>query len=309
MSTTETSRGPVPVRFGSVDVDWPTERLGVLRESTELLDDADALRDRFASDGYLLLRGVIPREVVLAARRHVAGLLAEAGALAPSSDHLDLEIGDPDVDVPLMGHRPVTHHRDVLATLEADELFAVLGRLLGAEVTTFDHKWLRTVSTGRMTGAHMDVVYMGAGSTRLTTTWIPIGDLTPRDGTLAIVPASHRLDGYARLRETYGRVDVDRDNIDGWFTTEPFDVTDEFGGTWATAEFRAGDVVLFGMRTLHASTTNLTTRHRLSCDVRFQPTDDPIDERWMGERPPGHVRHDRPATPVSELRAGWGLDR
>ncbi|MEM8902598.1 MAG: phytanoyl-CoA dioxygenase family protein [Actinomycetota bacterium] len=298
-----------PVRFGSVTTSWPSEQLGELTDSTDLLHDVAALRDRFAVDGHLLLRAVIPREVVLGARARVARVLDDAGALAPGSDPLRLEIGAGESDVPLLGHRPVTHHPDVLAALEDDGLSDVVARLLGEEVVTFDFTWLRTVGTEQMTGAHMDVVYMGRGSPRLVTTWIPLGDVTPEDGTLTVVPGSHRLDSYRRLRETYGRIDVDRDNVAGWFSTEPFEVTGEFGGTWATAELRAGDVIVFGMHTVHASTTNLTARHRLSCDVRWQPSTDPLDERWMGEDPPGHVRHDRPPTPVAELRAGWGLAR
>ena len=51
-----------------------------------------------------------------------------------------------------------------------------------------------------------------------------------------------------------------------------------------------GDVILFGMHTMHASTTNLTSRFRLSCDVRFQPASEPADNRWVAGGP-GHTVH------------------
>ena len=34
----------------------------------------------------------------------------------------------------------------------------------------------------------------------------------------------------------------------GWFTTDPFEITSKFGGQWLTADFLAGDVLIFGMR-------------------------------------------------------------
>ena len=49
--------------------------------------------------------------------------------------------------------------------------------------------------------------------------------------------------------------------------------------TWATARLNAGDVVMLHLRVLHLSTTNTTRRIRISCDTRWQPTDDAIDPR------------------------------
>ena len=34
----------------------------------------------------------------------------------------------------------------------------------------------------------------------------------------------------------------------GWFTTDPFDITDKFGGHWKTTDYKAGDVMIFTMR-------------------------------------------------------------
>lgn len=34
----------------------------------------------------------------------------------------------------------------------------------------------------------------------------------------------------------------------GWFTTDPFEITDKFGGQWKTTDYRAGDVLIFGMK-------------------------------------------------------------
>jgi ectoine hydroxylase-related dioxygenase (phytanoyl-CoA dioxygenase family) len=150
---------------------------------------------------------------------------------------------------------------------------------------------------------------MGRGSERVHTVWIPFGDTPIEHGTLAICEGSHRLPGFQKLRETYGRMDVDRDNVQGWFSDDPLEILDNFGGRWLTTNFQAGDVLTFGLYTMHASTTNTTNRYRLSCDVRYQPASEPMDERWGGDTPKGHYAWQREGSVVSmeEARAKWGV--
>ena len=145
---------------------------------------------------------------------------------------------------------------------------------------------------------------MGRGSQNLYTVWIPFGDVEITQGTLAVCRGSHKLDSFARIRDTYGRMDIDRDGITGWFEHDPMKIVERFGGQWLGANYRAGDVIVFGMHTMHASTTNLTNRFRLSCDVRYQPASDPVDERWKrdGSGHYGEVRRD-----MESAREEWGL--
>ena len=145
---------------------------------------------------------------------------------------------------------------------------------------------------------------MGRGSQNLYTVWIPFGDIPITQGTLAICRGSHKLDSFARIRDTYGRMDIDRDGISGWFERDPLQIVERFGGQWQGADYQAGDVIIFGMHTMHASTTNLSNRFRLSCDVRYQPAGDPVDERWKrgGSGHYGELRRD-----MESARAEWGL--
>jgi hypothetical protein len=39
---------------------------------------------------------------------------------------------------------------------------------------------------------------------------------------------------------------------------------------------------------MHASLDNHSDAVRLSTDSRYQPADEPYDERWIGEHPIGH---------------------
>ena len=46
------------VNIGESEFEIGGNDLGMLRESNDLLDDFDALRERFSEDGYLLIRGL-----------------------------------------------------------------------------------------------------------------------------------------------------------------------------------------------------------------------------------------------------------
>ncbi|MCB9158861.1 MAG: phytanoyl-CoA dioxygenase family protein [Caldilineaceae bacterium] len=293
------------IRFGYRTVDYPSVDIGELPDSSALLGDVAALHARMDEDGYLLLRGLIDRETVLTARRTILEHMRVHEALTPDTPLLDGVMPPGGRSVPMMGNKGIAHHPDVLAVLENPVLFDFFAAYFGEPATTFHYKWLRGVGNEGYTGAHMDTVYMGRGSDRLHTVWIPFGDIPVEQGTLAMCVGSNRLDGFARVRATYGRMDVDRDGIEGWFSKDPMEIVEVFGGHWLTGDFRAGDVMIFGMHTMHASTTNLTDRFRLSCDVRFQPASDPVDERWIkdgsGHKPTATVR------PIEDARVEWGV--
>src|ERR1700722_9881350 len=65
------------------------ESFGELRDSKYLVGDAEALRDRFAEDGYLFLRGFLDRDEVLVARRVIVERLATEGLLEPGTDPMN----------------------------------------------------------------------------------------------------------------------------------------------------------------------------------------------------------------------------
>lgn len=298
------------VRFGNRTFEYPSDQLGELRDSTDLRHDPVALRARFDTDGYLLIRGLIDPDKVIRARQTILEYMAEREGLEPGSRPLDGVMGQYGKGVGLMGRKPITHQGNVKAVFEAPELFDFYSRFFDEPVTTFDYKWLRAVGHEEFTGAHYDVVYMGRGTDRLRTCWIPLGEIDIQQGVLAICEGSHNSPRFEKLRQTYGRMDVDRDRVGGWFSNDPLEIVEKFGGQWKTSSFRPGDILTFGMYTLHASTTNTTDRWRLSCDVRFQPAADPIDERWVGDNPIGHYAWGKGAAkekPMEVARAEWGV--
>ena len=292
------------VSFGYRNLEFPSSELSQLRVSSDVLGDARALWRRLDEDGYLLLRGLIARETVLAARKVVLNYMREQEVLQPDTPALEGVMPQGGRSIRMMGGGGIAHHPAVLDALENPALFALFERLFGEPALTFPFKWLRAVGNDEYTGAHYDYVYMGRGSRNLYTVWIPFGDLSIRQGTLAICRGSHKLDSFARIRDTYGRMDVDRDGISGWFERDPMQIVERFGGQWQGGNYNAGDVIIFGMHTMHASTTNLSNRFRLSCDVRFQPAADKVDERWK-RGGGGHYGEER--RDMESARAEWGL--
>ena len=68
----------------------------------------------------------------------------------------------------------------------------------------------------------------------------------------------------------------------GWFSEDPWELSEQFGGTWRTADFSAGDALVFGPLLLHKSTKNTSGLARVSCDTRWYPATAQPDPRYVG---------------------------
>lgn len=289
------------LQSGGHQLDLAPKHFGSLHDSSGDLANMAALRQRMAADGYLYLPALLDRDLVLEARKTITDRLAAEGALDPDYPSIDAVIR-PDRK---MAFRPdLTKKNEPLLQLlygEDGELMQFWKAFLGREVRHFDFTWLRAVTPGRGTPSHCDVVYMGRGTPNLYTTWTPLGDVDYAQGGLMVLEGSHR---HERLRRTYGQMDVDsycenREGIAGkdawakgtagWLSKNPNQIRQSLGGRWLTGEYHAGDVMVFSVYTVHASLDNTTAdRIRFSSDSRYQPADEPVDERWIGDNPVGH---------------------
>lgn len=293
------------VKMGPQELELGGKYLRTLREANDLLDDPAALRARMDEDGYLLIRGLQDPERVKAARRVVLENLNANGQIDPNYPLDEGVAAEGTRGRFLGGIKTMTHTPDFLALVESPQIIGFFEHFLGGPALTYDYKWLRSIGPGDNSGAHYDIPYMGRGTLNVYTTWTPLGDVPIEKGPLAIWFGSHRLE---RIKETYGKIDVDRDHITGHFSDDPVELVDQYGGHWATSEFTMGDVMIFGMFTMHASLTNVTNRYRLSTDTRYQLASEPVDERWMGENPIAHYAWTKGQTvPMTEMRAKWGV--
>jgi len=297
------------LRMGARELEMGGNYLGELRESNDAISDFATLRQRLTDDGYLFLRGVQKRDHVMAARMNILQNLDANGQIDRAFPLEQGHVAKGGRGSFLGGSKQLTRTSEFLGVVESPEIMNFFNSLFGKTSLTFDYKWLRAVGPGDFTGAHYDVVYMGRGTIRnLYTCWTPLSDITLDHGPLAVLQGSHNLPKFQKLRDTYGRMDVDRDNVSGWFSNDPVELVDKFGGQWKTTEFKMGDVLLFGMYTMHASIINEQNRYRISCDTRYQPADEPVDERWIGENPKAHYAWNKtPSKSMDDARKEWGV--
>jgi ectoine hydroxylase-related dioxygenase (phytanoyl-CoA dioxygenase family) len=100
-------------------------------------------------------------------------------------------------------------------------------------------------------GRYIHQDFAVAGVQDMLTTWLPLMDIPPQLGGLAVLPGSHLG---PPLRPKLLRAD-------------------ERG--WATTDYRPGDVLLFHCLTSHAALPNHTDQLRISADFRWQAADQP----------------------------------
>jgi hypothetical protein len=65
------------------------DKVGLLRDSRDAMDDVAELHRRFDTDGYLYIKGGLDRDEVLAARQSLVDGLGEAGVLDESHPRMD----------------------------------------------------------------------------------------------------------------------------------------------------------------------------------------------------------------------------
>lgn len=283
------------------ELEMDDDKVGLLRDSSDAADEVEELRRRFAEDGYLYMRGYLDRDEVLAARASLTDRLAATGVLDPAYPAIDA------VCKPGAGYvfKPeITNGNEaVQRLLYSGRLVEFYTRFFGEDIRHYDFTWLRAIGPGKGTNPHCDLPYMGRGTHRHMTCWLPYGDISFELGGLMVLERSHqRMD----LLKNYVYRDVDtfcankpdeaeKAKNGGWTFTgtlshNPPAVRQKFGGRWLTTEYRAGDFLTFGMFLVHASLDNRSAnRLRISSDARYQRASEPIDERWVGANPPGHT--------------------
>lgn len=258
------------------------------------------LRARMQSDGYLYLREFWSREQVQRVRDSITGQLHHLGFLAPGSVPDEAVFGGREVGR-AMGNPLDQRDPELRRLVFGPRILDFFAGFLGGPVRHFDFIWFRAKGPGLGSPIHCDLVYMGRGTHNLFTTWVPLGDISLEMGGLLILENSHHknselkpylsrdVDEYCTNRQDAAEYAAGRKWWDGTLSKNAVALQESLGGRWLTSpEFRMGDALMFNMTLVHGSLDNQTNRFRLSTDTRYQLLADPIDERWVGERPPGH---------------------
>lgn len=277
----------------------PADRLGPLLHYDGDLSDQQYLSETVARQGYLLVRSVLDRESVLAARQEVFQSLAEVGEIEqPAIEGIATgKSRRAEQQADLGAFWATVSHGSALRTVTHGETIGdLLSAVMGQPSRAHDLMYLRPMAPGPGTRLHYDLPFFAGYSTSIHTAWIPLGDVSIEEGPLLVVENSHT---FSDLLDPIQQVDYQSERSNETVQAaayakqneiHPVDLAIERDVRLLTTEFQAGDLLVFNMLALHGSLDNRSSvgRVRLSCDVRYQPAGDPDDDpRYFGPRPCG----------------------
>ena len=244
-------------------------------DSTDLMGNGPALAERLRRDGYLFLRGLLPREAVLEVRLRLLEKAAAGGWLDPERP-LEDGIANPAAAC----KDPEERYMQVFRGIWADEalhwlrthprVLALFEGIFGEPALAHPMFVQRNIfpqseSFDFTTGEHQDKVHIGGATSHAM--WVPLGDCPREKGALAVAAGSHR----AGVLET---------KVGGG--AGGMDICVPIPGEWVSGSFEAGDVLIFSDTTVHRALPNRSTRLRQSFDARYQPASQPVAETNMG---------------------------
>ncbi|THF76585.1 phytanoyl-CoA dioxygenase family protein [Cohnella fermenti] len=262
------------------------------------LANPELLREAADRDGYLFLRGLIPRERVLGLRRQILTLLAAEGLMSkehpPMDGVADLQAVAAmplrvDVGVSEELYKQIQKLEEFHAITHDPALLNAFGALFGEEAMPHPRNIGRIMTPhpgARVTPSHQDFIHI-QGAPETWTCWFPLGDCPPELGGLSMLEGSHKL----------GVLQVAGNEGAGGLETLLCGLDME----WVYGGYEAGDAVVFHSQTVHRAMPNtLGNRIRLSCDNRYQRVRDIIDPSSL--QPHGPYEWE-------ELYEGWSSDR
>jgi phytanoyl-CoA hydroxylase len=196
------------------------DQVGTLRKSSPDLP-LEELRRRFNEDGYVFLKGLLPRGDVLKARQAYFEMLAPSGVLKPGTNPVE-GIFDPakdKADFPGIGSGAASGNGKpgeeaaekfvniALAAHYADwykedfckhpELKDMIARLTGWGNNTLGvrRSLLRNNTPGnKAIGVHYDQIFLRHGEPTSMTAWVPMGDVAVTGGGLIYLEKGEQAD-------------------------------------------------------------------------------------------------------------------
>jgi ectoine hydroxylase-related dioxygenase (phytanoyl-CoA dioxygenase family) len=206
------------------------------RDSTEILHDGLKLSERLDTDGYLFIKGLLPRDDILKVRGDLFNIAQEYAWLDQNEALIEgivnrsfdaatfrqtslLAINRMWCDESI--HR-IRLHQNILSLFE---------RMFNEPVLSHPKFLLRHFFPNTSpTQSHQDRVHVGGG--RFCTLWVPLGDCPVEQGVLAIASGSHNK---GDLKAAFGGMGIIEDP----------------SMVWIAGPMNAGDVLLFSNTTVH----------------------------------------------------------
>ena len=256
----------------------------LFKDSSAILFNGMALRERAAQEGYLFFKGLLPAEDILPVRADLLGVVEKCGWLsqgAESEDTLDLKALSAvpesemrtDIGVSAVAYDAVQKLESVHRLPHHSKLLALYKTLFDDEVLVHARHIIRMITAHPAvfpTPPHQDFPLV-QGTQHTWTCWFPIGNCPRPMGSLTVLRGSHQL-GYLPIKPAQGAGGIAAQTCPG----------EECHEDWIEGDFMLGDVLTFPAFTLHkALPSQFKDRIRLSFDVRYQALSEPVEARSL----------------------------
>ena len=256
--------------------------LSQFEDSTGLLNDPSALRERAARDGVLFFRAFLPRAEVLALRAEMLAVVDSHGWRLPGQDpygglisvdainQVPEEVMRTDIGVSTAAYHAVQKLESFHRLPHHPRLLGLYRALFEEQVLVHPRHIARMITAHKSvfpTPPHQDFPLI-QGSPNTWTCWLPVGDCPRELGGLAVLRGSHRS-GYLPIQPAKGAGGI----------AVPLC---SYEKDWLSADFQAGDILTFNSYTLHRALRCQWKDHiRLSLDVRYQPISEPVENKSL----------------------------
>ena len=266
-------------------------------------------RQIFEEQGYLLIRGVLDEpdfapihQIISSAIDHRAKELYDKGKISSLYEDLSFyhrltQILRESQGGPLLGWNwnKEVFSREVYELLTHPKILDIVGSLIGPEITVNGDYWIRfKMPTGgdSVFPWHQDSIYYNGNvdpdqkvtpseESQILTVWIPMVDVDERNGCLQVISGSHKQGLRPAHRDENRRL-------------VPVEAVESCGEV-QNMRMKVGDILVFGNLTFHRSLANTSEGIRWSIDLRYSPTDSPLE--WLLQKWPGFIaRSEQPET-------------
>jgi phytanoyl-CoA hydroxylase len=238
----------------------------------------------FRRDGFLIERGLADQQTVATLNQTIDD--AVSPALAPVEYEADVHYpGAPASKLAPGGHTP----RRLLNAFARDAVFRKWARspgvvqrlqqMIGSDdimVSQNHHNCIMTKHPGfsSVTSWHQDIRYWSFDQPELVSVWLALGEETPNNGGLLLIPGSHQ----SQLER--GRFDA------AMFLRTDLPENNELIDAAIPAHLQAGDALFFHCRTFHAAGQNSSGRVKKSLVYTYHSADNrPIPETRSDNHP------------------------
>jgi hypothetical protein len=157
---------------------------------------------------------------------------------------------------------------------------ACVRQIFGGAADCLNYNTLDIAAPAERHGFYMPAVFMNQGTKLVLTVWLCLHDMPLNVGGIACCRGSNSSEAFKRVRETYGQHDVEAGDVrgDGCITHDPADAWNLGNGECpiATGSFEPGDAVITTVYTLQSFATNMSSQWRVGAQSRWVMAGDDV---------------------------------